>query len=76
MEQSLSAQDNVFLPLEPTNTAGMEPVATLLTIEDKKGAFLVRITSGITLMPKERVSQVIFALRYQHKTHLAVMKSK
>ncbi|XP_048181884.1 coiled-coil domain-containing protein 187 isoform X3 [Corvus hawaiiensis] len=40
LEQSLRAQDNIFLPLEPTNSAGMEPIATLITVEDKKGAFL------------------------------------
>lgn len=62
LEQSLNAED-VFLPLEPTNAAGMEPVATLITRKGPKCGFLVRITSGIPSMPKERVSQIVFALK-------------
>ncbi|XP_072792765.1 coiled-coil domain-containing protein 187 isoform X1 [Taeniopygia guttata] len=40
LEQSLNAQDNVFLPLEPTNSAGMESVATLVTRKGQKCVFL------------------------------------
>ncbi|XP_059342660.1 coiled-coil domain-containing protein 187 [Ammospiza nelsoni] len=39
LEQSLNAQD-VFLPLEPTNSAGMEPIATLFTRKGQKCVFL------------------------------------
>lgn len=63
LEQSLNAQDDVFLPLEPTHSAGVEPIATLVTRKGQKCVFLVRTTSGIPLLPKERVSQIIFALK-------------
>ncbi|TRZ15199.1 hypothetical protein HGM15179_011910 [Zosterops borbonicus] len=69
LEQSLNAED-VFLPLEPTNSAGMEPVATLITRKGPKCGFLVRITSGIPPMPKERVSQIIFVDASQCLKHL------
>lgn len=74
----LNAQDHVLLPVERANSARMdEPIPTPITKEGRKYAFLVRITSGIPFLPKEMVSQVIFALRWnQHKTHLAVMNIK
>lgn len=62
LEQSLNAQDNV-LPLEPTDSAGMEPTATLNTRKGQTCVFLVRTTSAIPLMPKERLAQIIFALK-------------
>ncbi|XP_023794086.1 centrosome-associated protein 350 isoform X2 [Cyanistes caeruleus] len=40
LEQSLNAQDNIFLPLEPRNSAGMEPIATLFTRKGQKCVFL------------------------------------
>ncbi|XP_063266277.1 coiled-coil domain-containing protein 187 isoform X2 [Prinia subflava] len=40
LEQSFNAQDNVFLPLESTNLAGMEPLATLTRRKDQKCVFL------------------------------------
>lgn len=62
LEQSLNAQDNV-LPLEPTDSAGMEPTATLNTRKGQMCVFLVRTTSAIPLTPKERLAQIIFALK-------------
>lgn len=63
LEQSLNAQENVFLPLEPTDSAGMEPTATLNTRKGQTCVFLVRTTSAIPLTPKERLAQIIFALK-------------
>ena len=60
----LNAQDHVLLPLEHANSARMdEPTSTPITREGRKLAFPVRITSGIPLLPKEMVPQVISALR-------------
>lgn len=63
LEQFPNAHDNVFLPLESINSAGMEPIATLITRKGQNCGFLVRITSGLPLMPKERVYQIIFAIK-------------
>uniref|UniRef100_A0A803W8V9 CAP-Gly domain-containing protein n=1 Tax=Ficedula albicollis TaxID=59894 RepID=A0A803W8V9_FICAL len=40
LEQFLNAQDNVSLPLEPTNSAGMGPIATVITRKGQKCVFL------------------------------------
>ncbi|XP_071310218.1 coiled-coil domain-containing protein 187 [Agelaius tricolor] len=40
LEQSLNAQDDVFLPLEPTHSAGVEPIATLVTRRGQECVFL------------------------------------
>ncbi|KAM7033952.1 coiled-coil domain-containing protein 187 isoform 3-T3 [Acridotheres tristis] len=49
LEQSLNAQDNIFLPLEPTNPAGMEPIATLITRKGQKCVFLESVLEGKAL---------------------------
>lgn len=66
----LHAQDHILLHLERVNSAGTdEAIATSTTIEGRKCVIPVRkITSGIPLLLKVMVSQVIPALRQdQHK---------
>nr|XP_026652831.1 centrosome-associated protein 350 isoform X1 [Zonotrichia albicollis] len=50
LEQSLNAQDDVFLPLEPTNSAGMEPKATLVTRKGQKCVFLESVLEEKALL--------------------------
>ncbi|XP_050837097.1 coiled-coil domain-containing protein 187 [Serinus canaria] len=50
LEQCLNAQDDVFLPLEPTNSAGMEPIATLLTRKGRKCVFLESVLEEKALL--------------------------
>ncbi|XP_066057497.1 coiled-coil domain-containing protein 187 [Chamaea fasciata] len=50
LEQSLNAQDNVFLPLEPKNSAGMEPVATVITRKGPKCGFLESVLEEKALL--------------------------
>ncbi|XP_033374377.1 coiled-coil domain-containing protein 187 isoform X5 [Parus major] len=59
LEQSLNAQNNVFLPLEPRNSAGMEPIATLFTRKGQKCAFLEAVLEEKPLLsnPDPRVKE-------------------
>ncbi|XP_059721218.1 centrosome-associated protein 350-like [Haemorhous mexicanus] len=50
LEQCLNAQDDVFLPLEPTNSAGMEPTATLVTRKGQKCVFLESVLEEKALL--------------------------
>ncbi|XP_038012588.1 coiled-coil domain-containing protein 187 isoform X3 [Motacilla alba alba] len=50
LEQPLNAQDDVFLPLETTNSAGMEPIATLVTRKGQKCVFLESVLEEKALL--------------------------
>ncbi|XP_036249555.1 centrosome-associated protein 350-like [Molothrus ater] len=50
LEQSLNAQDDVFLPLEPTPSAGVEPIATLVTRKGQKCVFLESVLEEKALL--------------------------